>query len=266
MIDAHVHAWQIDRPDCDWPGADLPALHRDFTLDQWRGQSGGARAILVQTQTCESDTMWLLAQAGGDVAGVIGWTDLAADDAPAAIDRLRAAGPLLGIRPMVQGLAADWYDDPALDRGIARLAERGLVLEALIQPRHLPSLARLAVRHPTLKIVIDHAAKPAVGRDLDTWTIAMRALAAHPQVACKLSGLFTEIVDGAEDAVLPYIQALLAMFGPDRLIWGSDWPVVTLRNSYAAWLGLAREAVPAGQHEAVFGGNAIRIYGLGPNA
>jgi L-fuconolactonase len=266
VIDAHVHVWQIDRPDCEWPGADLPALHRDFTLHQWRSEAAGTRAILVQTQTSESDTYWLLSQAGEDVAGVIGWTDLAAADAPAAIDRLRAAGPLLGIRPMVQGLAADWYDDAALDAGLAHLSEHGLVLEALIRPRHLPSLARLAARHPALGIVIDHAAKPEIGRDLDAWTIAMRGLAAYPRVACKLSGLLTELSDGPDDAALPYINALLAMFGPERLMWGSDWPVVTLHSPYAGWLALARAAVPAAQHDAVFGGNAARLYGLGTTA
>lgn len=262
MIDAHVHVWQIDRPDCAWPGADLPALNRNFTLGEWRAAAAGARAILVQTQTCESDTLWLLSQARGDVAGVIGWTDLAADDAPAAIDRLRTAGPLVGVRPMVQARADDWYDDATLDDGLAYVAECGLVLDALIQPRHLPSLARLAARHPTLKIVIDHAAKPVIGSDLAEWAAGMQTLASYPQVACKLSGLLTEIADGADDVVRPYIRTLVELFGPQRLIWGSDWPVVTIRSSYAGWLDLARAAVPATQHAAVFGGNAARIYGL----
>lgn len=261
MIDAHVHVWQIDRPDCDWPGTDLPVLHRDFTLAEWRAQAPDARAILVQTQPYESDTAWLLGQAGADVMGVIGWTDLLATDAPAAIDRLAATGPLLGIRPMVQEMAHDWYDDVELDAGVGHLARRGLVLEALIRPQHLRSLERLAARHPALTIVIDHAAKPAIGGEMAGWADDMRALAAHSEVTCKVSGLVTEIVDGRPvEAICRVVDELLAVFGPQRLIWGSDWPVVTLEKSYTEWLELARSAIPHADHGAVFGGNAARVY------
>lgn len=265
MIDAHVHLWRFDRRESPWPGADLPALCRDFLLDDLRADlasAGVTGIVLVQSEPFDADTEWLSTVAADPiVAGVVGWTDLAAGDAPAAIDRLGGTARLVAIRPMVQRLAADWYDDPLLDAGLAHLAQRGLVLEALVRPCHLPSLARLAARHPMLTIVIDHAAKPAIGGETADWAHDMRALADNPRVSCKISGLPTEIVDGKPDETMHgVIDDLMAMFGPDRLIWGSDWPVVTLRKSYADWLAFAQGALSPAHHAAVFGGNAARIY------
>lgn len=268
MIDAHVHLWQIGRHACAWPGPDLPVLYRDFTpADLWAAiaRSGVERVILVQSQEDEADSRWLLSLAAADarIAGVIGWTDLRRRDVAARIEALRSAGPLVGLRPMVQDLADDWYDDPARDAGFAYLARAGLTLDALVRPRHLPALARLAERHPTLSIVVDHAAKPADGLVSPDWIAGMTMLARLPQVACKLSGLVTELrEDMADPAILPCIDRLYGLFGTDRLIWGSDWPVLTMRRSYLEWLDCAKHAIPAGAHAAVFGGNATRLYGL----
>ncbi|MEG3164371.1 amidohydrolase family protein [Sphingomonas sp. PB2P19] len=265
MIDAHVHLWELARRQDAWPGPELPVLHRDFGLDDLRAAlagSGVRQVLLIQSEPSEADTRWLLQMAGDPiVAGVVGWTDLAAADAPARIDSLAAAGPLVGIRPMVQDLADEWYDDVALDVAFAHLAHRGLVLDALVRPRHLASLARLAARHPGLSIVIDHAAKPATGGDTVRWAEDMRALAALPNVMCKLSGLLTEIDRSTHaDAVPRLIADLLTMFGLDRLIWGSDWPVVTMRTSYTDWLAQARDAIPSDRHTDVFARNAARTY------
>ncbi|WP_267389189.1 amidohydrolase family protein [Sphingomonas sp. GC_Shp_3] len=267
MIDAHVHLWRPGLNDCTWPGPDLPTLHRDVLPDELWGEIAGTgvtHVVLVQSQESEADTRWLLDLAHADerIAGVIGWVDLTAPDAPARIDRLMSEGKLLGLRPMVQDHADTWYDDPALDVALAHMAHAGLVLEALVRPRHLAALERCALRHPALRIVIDHAAKPVIGEANGAWVDAMTALAAVPQVACKLSGLVTEAGEDDAAATLPYIQMLRALFGPARLIWGSDWPVVTLRQSYRAWRDLAENAIPAAERTAVFGGNASRIYGL----
>jgi L-fuconolactonase len=268
VIDAHVHLWRLNRHGCTWPGADLPALYRDFTTDDlWPvlAGTGVARVILVQSQQDEAESQWLLSLAAADarIAGVIGWVDLRIDDAVARIDRLRAGGPLVGLRPMVQDLGDDWYDDPAIDDVLAFMACEGLVLDALVRPRHLPALTRLAERHPALSIIIDHAAKPIDGLIVPDWSAAMEGLAALPEVACKLSGLVTELRQEAVDAeVLPVIGRLCDWFGTDRLIWGSDWPVLTLRQGYDEWLMLARGAIPSGSHAAVFGDNAARIYRL----
>jgi len=187
MIDAHVHLWRIGEHGCTWPPPDLEAIHRDVELPELRAlaaANGVDGVVQVQCQDDAADTDWLLSLADDPlVLGIVGWSDL------------RGALPwhpmLKGLRPMVQDLAAGWYDDPAIDAALATMAEHGLVLDALVRPRHLAALHRLAARHPALSIVIDHAAKPDVG-DLPGWEAEMRALADRPNVACKLSGLVTE--------------------------------------------------------------------------
>jgi L-fuconolactonase len=196
---------------------------------------------------------------------VVGWTDLKAADAPQRLRALAAHHKLKGLRPMVQAEAADWLDDPAIDPAAAAMAEVGLCFDALVLPRHLPSLLRFARRHPALAIVIDHAAKPEIaGGGTPGWTQDMAALAALPNVWCKLSGLLTEAGEhtGIDD-IRPYVDRLIAMFGTGRLIWGSDWPVLRLAGDYAGWLEMCRRLVPAEAHYAVFGGNAATFYRLG---
>ncbi|WP_404336951.1 amidohydrolase family protein [Sphingomonas sp. MMS12-HWE2-04] len=263
MIDAHVHLWQLGRNACTWPTPDLNAIYRDFELDDARNvltESGVEAAILVQSQEDPADTAWLLKVAQvAEIAAVIGWADLSS---PADVAALAAHSKLRGLRPMVQGCAADWYDDPVRDAGFAAMAAHGLVLDALIRPVHLPALARLADRYPGLTIVIDHAAKPDPG-DPTGWREAIAQAAARPNIACKLSGLLTELAPGQDAAALDPIHAhLWQCFGPERLLWGSDWPVVTLRGDYPGWLALARAWVPAQHHHSVFDTNARRLYRL----
>jgi len=261
MIDAHVHLWRLGQNDCTWPTAEDAAIHRDVELAELLAvldANGVDRAVLVQSQESARDTDWLIkiARGGDRIAGVVGW----ADPRDVASVTARAADPLLvGLRPMVQGRGADWYDDPALDAGFAAMAERGLVLDALIRPRHLPALARLAARHPALAIVIDHAAKPEGADGLAAWRAAIAPLAECGNVHVKLSGLLNEV---PEPIVPETVELLLALFGAERLVWGSDWPVLTLAGSYAGWLGMARGLIPADDRAAVFGGNAARLYGL----
>lgn len=258
MIDAHVHLWQLGRHACSWPTPDLAGIYRDFVLDDLRAVLPPSLEgiVLVQTQEDPADTEWLLELARDPlVLGVVGWAELTGPIPP-------RADKLVGLRPMVQGRASDWYDKPELQPGFAAMAERGLVLDALVRPAHLPALERLAHRHPALSIVVDHAAKPVLG-DIAGWAEAMERLGVLPNIACKLSGLFTELAPGqSAEALEPVFAELLRSFGPDRLLWGSDWPVVTLASDYAGWLAHARAAVPASHHPAVFAGNARRIYGL----
>ncbi|MBB5712273.1 amidohydrolase family protein [Sphingomonas xinjiangensis] len=255
MIDAHVHVWQLGRHGCTWPTPDLAAIHHDFTLAEYPGAAEGL--ILVQTQEDPRDTAWLLDLAADPrVRGVVGWADLEHPDSIPNHPKLK------GLRPMVQGREADWYDRPELATGFVAMEAAGLVLDALVRPMHLPSLARLADRHPDLTIVIDHAAKPDF-TDLKGWSADMAALATRPNVACKLSGLLTERRPGdTDDALRPAVDTVWRHFGPARLLWGSDWPVVTLAAHYDEWLALARNLVPAEHHDAVFRANAERLYRL----
>lgn len=277
LIDAHQHCWRIDAPGVRWPTPEQAAIYRDFGIDELRALAqplGIGASVLVQSQPDDRDTDGLLALAGDDdfIAAVVGWVDLERDDAPARIAALAAHRKLRGLRPMLQALADDdWILRPALAPALAAMQQRGLSLDALVLPRHLPVLRRLAERYPALPIVIDHAAKPGIARgEFDGWRDQMRALAALPQVFCKLSGLLTEAAPGAGAAQLrPYVAYLLENFGPERLMWGSDWPVLNLAGDYAGWYALARElsaALSETQRTALFGGTAARFYRIDTRA
>ena len=271
-IDAHVHCWQIGRHGCTWPAAELGALHRDFTFADWRREADAAgvgTAIVIQSQACNEDTDWLLQWSADEprVAGVVGWVNLAGPDAPARIAALAMDPKLRGLRPMLQDLPDDdWILRRALDPAIEAMLAHGLCFDALVKPRHLPRLLRFAERWPDLPIVIDHAAKPDIAHGVpDPWRAGVAALAALPQVCCKLSGLVTEAGAGCRAIDLePCIAHLLATFGPSRLLWGSDWPVVNLVSDYAGWHALASglPGLQDGAFDAVFGDNAARFYGV----
>lgn len=272
LIDAHVHFWRIGHNDCAWPPPALAAIHRDFLPDDWAlaGPACGVNAaIAVQSQASGRDTAWLLELARDDprIVGVVGWTDLAAPDAADHIAALSSHPKLCGLRPMLQDLPDDdWILQPALAPAIDAMVAHDLGFDALVQPRHLSPLRRFAQRHPALRIVIDHAAKPGIAHTvLDPWRAQMAALAELPNVACKLSGLVTE-TGGRTDAEMlqPYVGHLLETFGPQRLLWGSDWPVLNLACDYAAWLRMADAltGLAGAEKAAVFGGNAARFYGV----
>jgi L-fuconolactonase len=271
LIDAHQHVWRLDTPGHVWPGPDLPAIHKDFEVDDfWTVASplGVAGTVLVQSQPNAGDTEWLLGVAATDdrVVGVVGWTDLLAADAPARIAALARAPKLRALRPMLQDLPVDWIANPALTPAVEAMIASGLRLDALVRPGHLPFLARFARRWPDLPIIIDHAGKPDIaGGDRASWFEALSLLAGLPNLYCKLSGLLTEkAADQPDDVVVAYIEQMSALFGPDRLVWGSDWPVLTLAGDYAGWFNLARAAVRALDPKAlepVFGANALSFYG-----
>lgn len=269
-IDAHQHFWRIADRMGQWPPAELQAIHRDFLPDDLSPmlrETGIDGTVLVQTMESEADTTFMLDLADRTpfILGVVGWTDMKAPDAPANIARLARHPKLKGLRPMLQDIADDgWIDDPALDAAVAAMIDHRLVFDALVLPRHLEPLLGFARRHPDLPIVIDHGAKPPIaeGRFIG-WYSRMKVLAELPNVHCKLSGLLTEAGDQKPQAVRPYAETIVDLFGPKRVIWGSDWPVLRLAGEYRAWLEQCLDIVPNGDHADVFGANARRFYGLG---
>jgi L-fuconolactonase len=273
LIDAHQHFWRIGENDCAWPTPDLAAIHRNFGPEDLKtvGASVGLTgSVLVQSQPSDRDTDWLLDLAADEplVLAVVGWTDLAAPDARGRIAALARRSKLRGLRPMLQTLSDDtWILQPALAPAIAAMIDHGLSFDALILPRHLPHLLAFAQRWPDLSIVIDHGAKPAIAAGtLEPWRTDIAALAANSNVFCKLSGLLTEAAPGQSPTALePYVAHLVQAFGPTRLMWGSDWPVLDLAGDYAAWLMLAQDlsglSNPA-DLAALFGETARRFYRL----
>jgi len=270
-VDAHHHVWRLERGDYGWLTPDL-AIHRDYGLDDLRPLLGDVAAtVLVQAAATEAETHYLLEIArgsGGLVRGVVGWTDLAAGDAPVRVARLARMPLLKGLRPMLQDIAeTGWILRPEVQPGLIEMAARGLVFDALIQPRHLPVLLALARWHPGLRIVVDHAAKPNIaGGEFQPWADDIARVARETPAVCKLSGLITEAAANWTTADLqPYVRHLLDIFGPRRLLWGSDWPVVNLAGGYVRWREATTEllqTLPAADRDAVLGGTAATVYGL----
>lgn len=272
MIDAHQHFWQIGRNGCAWPTPDLARIHRDYLPPDLEPVASAGRitgTVLVQSQPSDLDTDFLceLANRTALIKAVVGWADLASAAAPERIATLAGRPKLRGIRPMLQDLPPDAVTDPALEPGLAAMVRHDLSFDALVRPRQLQHLYRFARGHGALRIVIDHAAKPAIARGaLDPWRADMQALASLPNVFCKLSGLVTEAKPGwAPRDLEPYVAHVLECFGPRRLMWGSDWPVVELAADYESWLRTAQSLTQdssAADKEALFRDTAHRFYRL----
>jgi len=268
-IDAHQHFWHPDRGDYGWLRPELP-ICRPFApsdLAPHLKQCGIDGTVLVQAAPTLAETEYLLgiADATPFVQGVVGWVDFADPGSRAAMERLARHPKLKGLRPMIQDLPDDrWMLRAEIEWAFEALAALGLTFDALVLPRHLDPLLRLLERHSSLVSVIDHGAKPDIrNAAFADWAVAMRRIAAETAACCKLSGLATEAPAHWTVADLrPYVDHLLATFGPDRLIFGSDWPVATLATDYEGWVA-AVETLTSGvspvERAAIFGGTAARV-------
>lgn len=273
IVDAHQHCWQLSRPECTWPGEDLAAIYRDFApgdLESVARPLGVEGSVLVQSQPDDADTHYLLELADRHdwILAVVGWVDLKAPDAPQRIRTLARHPKLRGLRPMLQALDDDaWIDDPALAPAVQAMLDARLSFDALVYTRHLPFLRRFAQRHPDLTIVLDHAAKPPIANGhWQPWQGEMAAMAALPNIYCKLSGLATEAASGQDLAELrPWANEVLARFGAQRTLWGSDWPVLNLVADYPDWLAFTRRLLAPlseADRDAILAGTARAVYRL----
>jgi len=270
-IDAHHHLWTLARGDYGWLTPKLAPIYRDFAVADLAPLLSAAEicgTILVQAAPTEAETMFLLdiTDDAELVRGVVGWTDFDAEDAAARIEAFAGRTHLVGLRPMVQDIADDdWLLKPGLTAGLAAMAEQNLIFDALVLPRHLPRLSRVVDLHPDLQFVLDHCAKPSLATgDIAAWKDDIAKLARRPNIVCKLSGLATEAAPGWQVADMrPALDHVLANFGPERLLWGSDWPVVNLAGGYAKWLAAAETLLADlsdDERAGIFGLNAARIY------
>jgi len=271
-IDAHVHLWEPVRGDYGWLVPSLQRLFRPFSVeDLWPllRAADVDGVVLVQAAPTVGETEYLLSIAEETpwILGVVGWIDF--ESAGAEEEVLRRSAQLVGVRPMLQDLEdPQWILRPGHEAVLRALETSRLVFDALISPVHLPVITELATRYPSLQIVIDHAAKPPVGSGLDpVWRSTIRAAAAHRNVFCKVSGLLTELAPTATaaESISAHFDELLAIFGGTRLIWGSDWPVLTQVAHYQDWFDITRRWLGRLDDEAsaaILGGNAARIYGL----
>lgn len=278
VVDAHHHVWDLSVRDQDWiTGPELAPLRRDFTLADLEPEAraaGVVATVLVQTIGVAEETPEFLAAADGSdlVAGVVGWTDLTAPgvaDTLAALRALPGGGRLVGIRHQVQGEPdPEWLLRPDVLRGLAAVADAGLVYDLVVLPAQLPAAAKAAELLPGLTFVLDHLGKPPIASGgMRPWADQVRALAGLPNTVCKLSGMVTEAAwdSWTPNGLRPYADTVLDAFGPARLMFGSDWPVCRLAASYAEVLDAARtvtDGLGAAERDDVFAGTARRVYGL----
>ncbi|SMP16524.1 amidohydrolase family protein [Shimia sagamensis] len=245
IIDSHQHFWKLARGDYPWPNETVAGIFRDFEpadLAPLLTKSDVDRTVLVQATDTVAETEFLLRIADEVpwVAGVVGWADLNASDAIEVIDRLNQHPALKGLRPMLQNIPdTEWILQDTVGSALSHMAHLGLCFDALIQPRHLAAIEQIARQNPTLKIVIDHIAKPKMGGGQladEDWVAGMRRLAELPNVYCKLSGLVTEIGPAwTMSDLAPFATHVLQVFGPEKVLFGSDWPVVNLASTYMGW-------------------------------
>jgi L-fuconolactonase len=285
VVDSHHHVWDLavrPQPWLDQPG--LEPLRRAFgeaeLLPQARA-AGVSASVVVQTvlEPAETPELLALAAASDLVAGVVGWADLPSPEVTASLAALRArpdGGLLCGVRhPLIVEDDPEWLLRPPVRRGLAAVAAAGLCFDLVMEPCKLPAAAAAAAAHPGLTFVLDHLGNPDLGpRPDEDWAAAVRRLAALPNTACKLSGILGEpppdrAGPGSRPDVahlVPYFETVLGAFGPDRLMFGSDWPPCTLSASYAGVVAAARTLTaplsPA-ERAAVLGGTARRVYRLG---
>ncbi|MFG2650315.1 amidohydrolase family protein [Streptomyces sp. NPDC048436] len=278
LVDAHHHVWDLSVRDQEWITGDaLAPIRRNFSLADLEPEAraaGVAATVLVQTVTVAEETPEFLALAAESdlVAGVVGWTDLTHPDVAdtlAAMRQLSGGQRLVGIRHQVQGEPdPQWLLRPDVRRGLAAIGAANLAYDLIVLPHQLPACVKAAQEHPELTLVLDHLGKPPIASGaLEPWAAAVRALAALPNTVCKLSGLVTEAdpKTWTVDDLRPYADTVLDAFGPDRLMFGSDWPVCTLAATYAEVVDTARqltESLSDCERTALFAGTATRVYAL----
>ncbi|MFB7224985.1 amidohydrolase family protein [Streptomyces sp. NPDC002596] len=276
VIDAHHHLSDLGIRDQEWiSGSELAPLRRSFMpgdLESEIREAGVAATVLVQTVTVPEETPEFLSlAAGSDVIGaVVGWTDLTSPGVASELARLRSlpgGGFLRGIRHQVQGEPdPDWLTRPEVLRGLRAVAEAGLVYDLVVLPHQLPAAARAAAAVPGLTFVLDHLGKPPIASgQREPWSRHVRELAALPNTVCKLSGMVTEAdwPSWTVDGLRPYADTVIDAFGPQRLMFGSDWPVCTLAAGYSEVMAATRDltaALTAAEQDQVWAGTARRVY------
>jgi L-fuconolactonase len=272
-IDAHQHFWRHDPVRDGWITDEMAILRRDYLPDELEPllvQGGMDGSVAVQADQSESETSFLLefAESHPAVLGVVGWVDLRAPELPERLEHFSRFGRFRGVRHVAQAEPDDFLNRAEVVRGIGMLGPFGLTYDILVYPRQLTAALSLVRRLPDQPFVVDHMAKPLIAEGvLEPWASRMRELASHPNVWCKVSGLVTEAdwTGWRPEDFRPYLDVVFDAFGPDRVMFGSDWPVCLLAAEYGQVLELIEaytEALSASERTAVFGGNAAGFYGL----
>jgi len=277
-VDAHHHVWDLDVRDEPWiEGEKMAPIRRTFhicELEPHVESAGISRTVLVQTLSDVGETRDFLALAESHdlIGAVTGWVDLTAESVADDLAALREAPGGRYLRAIRHGVQSEpdpnWLCRPDVRRGLVEVARAGLRYELLTFPVQLPAVLATVAALPDLPFVLDHCSKPAIADgQMEPWATQIRELARHPHVTCKLSGLVTEAdwSTWTVETLKPYVEVVLEAFGPERVMFGSDWPVCLLASSYADWFAAAQELtshLSPTERAAIFGGTATRFYDL----
>ena len=274
IIDSHHHYWHYNPEEYNWIDDSMKAIRKDFVpemLEKTIQEAGIDGVISVHARQSVEETEWLigLAHQNQFMKGVVGWLPLCQDDIEVYLIKYSGEKILKGLRHVVQG-----EPDPEFilrsdfNRGICLLKRYSLVYDILVVERQLPNTIKFVDLHPNQPFVLDHMAKPGIGRnELSPWKENIRELAKRENVNCKLSGMVTEadFNHWTPEQLIPYFDVILEAFGPDRLLFGSDWPVCLVATTYRSWAYLVMKNISTfseTEQAKIMGGNAVRIYDL----
>ncbi len=272
-VDSHQHFWQLSRGDYNWLTPELELLYKDFLpqdLLPTLKRENVEKTVLVQASDTTAETEFILGLAAETdfIAGVVGWVDMESATAIKQLEQFSQNSYFKGIRPMIQDIIdTQWMLKPELAPVFEYLIEKNLTFDALVKPQHLDTLYTLIKRYPALKVVIDHGAKPCIADNSSPqWFEDIAQIANETSAYCKLSGLVTE---AGEDSSLTklnlYMDHLLLSFGANRLMWGSDWPVVNLSSDYSHWAKQVEtfvEPLTVKEQQSIWSTTAEKFYGL----
>jgi L-fuconolactonase len=273
-VDSHQHFWDLQRFQYPWMTEDMVALRRNYLPADLRpvlDRVGIDRTVFVQAQHSLEETQWALelAEANPWIAGVVGWLDLRSPRLEEQIERYAGNPKFVGVRHIVHDEPDEqWLLREDVVRGLRMLAKQDLTYDLLLRPPHLRHILELSRRVPGLKMVVDHLAKPLIrAGELEPWRTDLAAVARIAGVHCKISGMVNEadMVQWRATDFAPYVAVALDLFGPSRLMFGSDWPVCRMAAEYSEVVAVAQSTLiglSADERAGVFGGNAIRFYGL----
>lgn len=279
LIDSHQHFWNPARGDYGWMPPDDPVLSRTYGPQHLADALSNCkidRTIIVQAAPSVAETEYMLgiADATPSVAAVVGWIDFERPDQIATLKRLAAHPKFVGVRPMIQDLPdVDWMLRSDVQWAFEAIVDLDLTFDALGFPQHAANFHTIFRRYKQLRAVVDHCLKPEIRNHSDelfqAWATDISRIADETQAFCKLSGLVTEAgPDWTQDDLEPYVEHILSAFGADRVMWGSDWPVVRLRGEYETWFEVAQRLTnnkTGAERDAIFGGTAARFYRLTSN-
>lgn len=273
VIDSHHHFWEIDRFDYSWmpEGSPLATDYGPEELKPLIANAGVDYTVIVQAVSSPDEARWLLELAEDNefIAGVVGWVDLTDPEVGHTLDELQQSKCFVGVRHIWESEEdPGWIVNSGAINGLKELARRDLAFDFLAKPPNLPYIPQVMDQVPDLRAVVDHIAKPLIADHVvEPWLTDLRKVASINGVHCKVSGMITEAdhQNWTVDDLRPYVHHVLGMFGSDRLMFGTDWPVCTLAGGYEQVVDTAREILgslsPAAKAD-VFGGTAARFYRL----